>query len=340
MRLLIVGSDKVFAIENFYLRYLKESAIEVRLFTAQSIFYDYYQDSILHKILFKAGVSSVLRKINNRFKQEITEFEPQVIFIFKGMEIFPESLQWAKQRGIKLVNYNPDNPFLFTGKGSGNKNVTNSIRLYDLHLTYDGDIKKELEQQYNIPTGNLPFGFDLHDALYNECVKQQEVKKVCFLGNPDAQRAAFIDQLAAHLPIEVYGNDWGKFVTGKNIIVHEAVYGTDFWKTLYRYRIQLNLMRIHNPNSHNMRSFEVPGVGGIGLFPYTNDHARYFETGKEIFLYKDLTECIKLSKLLLNMSDEEALKVRSAARLKSLQAGYSYRNRALLALQEIKKLTL
>jgi hypothetical protein len=40
------------------------------------------------------------------------------------------------------------------------------------------------------------------------------------------------------------------------------------------------------------------------------------------------------------MSDEEALKIRLAARLKSLQAGYSYRNRALLALQEIKKLML
>ena len=135
MRLLIVGSDKVFAIENFYVKYLKETDIEVRLFTAQSYFYDYYQSSILHKILFKAGISPILRTINDQFKQVITEFEPQVIFIFKGMEIFPESLQWAKQRGIKLVNYNPDNPFLFTGKGSGNKNVTDSIPLYDLHLT-------------------------------------------------------------------------------------------------------------------------------------------------------------------------------------------------------------
>jgi|RhiMetdeSRZDD1v2_1073273.scaffolds.fasta_scaffold16586_5 spore maturation protein CgeB len=340
MRLLIVGSDKVFAIENFYVRYLKESAIEMRLFTAQSIFYDYYQSSILHKILFKAGISPIIHKINSQFKQVVTEFEPQVIFIFKGMEIFPESLQWARQRGIKLVNYNPDNPFLFTGKGSGNMNVTNSIQLYDLHLTYDGDIKKELEQKYKIPTGILPFGFDLNDNLYNECAKQREVKKVCFLGNPDAQRAAFIDQLAEHLPIDVYGNNWSKFVQGNNITVYEPVYGNEFWKTLYRYRVQLNLMRIHNPNSHNMRSFEVPGVGGIGLYPYTVDHALYFETGKEIFLYKDLAECINLSRTLLNMSDEEAFNVRSAARLKSLQAGYSYCNRALLALQEIKKLML
>jgi spore maturation protein CgeB len=340
MRLLIVGSDKVFAIENFYVKYLKEAAVEIRLFTAQSIFYDYYQASILHKILFRVGVSPILRKINDQFRQVITEFEPQVIFIFKGMEIFPESLEWAKQRGIKLVNLNPDNPFLFTGKGSGNKNVTDSIPLYDLHFTYDGDIKKELEHKYKIPTATLPFGFDLSDDLYNECAMQQEVKKVCFLGNPDDQRAAFIEQLAAQMPIDVYGNNWSQFVTSKHITVHDPVYGDKLWKTLYRYRVQLNLMRIHNPNSHNMRSFELPGVGGIGLFPYTIDHAHYFDAGKEIFLYKDLNECISLSKLLLNMSDEEALKIRLAARLKSLQAGYSYRNRALLALKEIKKLML
>jgi spore maturation protein CgeB len=340
MRLLIVGSDKVFAIENFYVKYLKEAAVDVRLFTAQSIFYDYYQSSILHKILFKAGVSPILNKVNEQFKKAITEFEPDVIFIFKGMEIFPQSIQWARQQGIKLVNYNPDNPFLFTGKGSGNKNVTDSIPLYDLHFTYDGDIKKELEQKYKIPTAILPFGFDISENLYNECVKQQEIKKVCFLGNPDEQRAAFIDQLAAHLPIDVYGNNWNKFVTNKNITVHEPVYGAELWKTLYKYRVQLNLMRIHNPNSHNMRSFELPGVGGIGLFPYTVDHAHYFVADKEVFLYKDLSECISLSKIVLNMSDEEALKIRSAARLKSLQAGYSYRNRALLVLQEIKKLML
>jgi hypothetical protein len=42
MKLLIIGSDKVFSIENFYYKYLIELGVDTKRFTAQSIFYDYY----------------------------------------------------------------------------------------------------------------------------------------------------------------------------------------------------------------------------------------------------------------------------------------------------------
>jgi spore maturation protein CgeB len=338
MRVLGVGSDKVYAIENFYVKYLREYEADIKLFTAQSIFYDYYQRSIINKIIFKIGFSGILNTINDQFKKEVLEFKPEIILVFKGMEIYPESLRWAKSKGIKLVNYNPDNPFIFTGKGSGNKNVTNSIGLYDLHLTYDNDIRERMITEYGIPTGILPFGFEISDELYAECIKHQEIVKTCFLGNPDEQRAAFILQLAGHMPIDVYGNNWEKFVSHKNITVHEPVYGKDLWITLYRYRVQLNMMRTHNPGSHNMRSFEVPGIGGIGLFPKTRDHATYFENGKEIFLYSDIEECVKQGKALLSLNSDDANKIRLSARLKSLHAGYSYRDRAHQVLQELKQL--
>jgi spore maturation protein CgeB len=338
MRVLVIGSDKVYAIENLYVKYLREYGVDVKLFTAQSIFYDYYQRSIINKIIFKTGFSGILGTINNQFKEAVLEFEPEIIWVFKGMEIYPDSLHWAKDRGISLVNYNPDNPFIFTGKGSGNKNVTNSIRLYDLHFTYDNDIRERMVMDYGIPTSILPFGFEISDELYAECKKQEEIVKVCFLGNPDKKRAAFILQLADHIPIVLYGNHWERFVFHKNITVHEPVYGNELWKTLYRYRVQLNLMRIHNPRSHNMRSFEVTGIGGIGLFPNTQDHATYFENGKEVFLYSTIEECVKQCMVLLNLNSADANKIRLSAREKSLQAGYSYKDRAKQVLQEIKQL--
>ena len=44
MKVLIIGSDKVFSIENFYVKYLKELGVNLKHFTAQAIFYDYYYD--------------------------------------------------------------------------------------------------------------------------------------------------------------------------------------------------------------------------------------------------------------------------------------------------------
>jgi len=338
MKLLIVGSNEVWSLERFYVKHLESAGVEVNICPVQSLFYAYYNKGLINKVLFKAGLSGIYRKIGDALKEKVEDWRPDVLWVFKGMELSPALLSWIKSKNIRIVNYNPDNPFLFSGSGSGNKNITDSIGLYDHHFTYDQSIRQRIIQDFNVPTSILPFGFEIPDGIYEECVKQQEVKKLSFLGNPDSARAAFIQQLANHFPIDVYGNDWGKFVSHKNISICSPVYKEGFWKALYRYRIQLNLMRPHNPNSHNMRSFEVPGIGGIGLFPYTDDHATYFEEGKEIFLYRNMEECIKWCNVLLNMSDKEAENIRKAARLKSEQAGYSYQGRTLQALTEINKL--
>ncbi|MGI8582084.1 MAG: glycosyltransferase family protein [Chitinophagaceae bacterium] len=253
------------------------------------------------------------------------------------MEIFPQSLKWAKNKNIKLINYNPDNPFVFSGKGSGNSNVKVSMPLYDLHLTYNTDVKKAMESIYKIPTEILPFGFDISDALFNKCSMQQELNKVCFLGNPDIYRGKFLQKLAEEgIELDVYGNHWQKFVNHRNIKIFAPVYGDYFWLTLRKYRIQLNLMRPHNLNTHNMRSFEVPGVGGIQLAPDTPDHHTYFEPCKEIFLYTDIKNCVIQIKNILSLRIIDADKIREQARLRSLRSGYTYKNRASQALKYIR----
>lgn len=338
MKLLLVGSNEVWSLEKHYSKYISEEGTEVNICPVQSIFLQYYQKSIINKVLYKAGLSTIEKKIERHLKDMISGWKPDVIWVFKGMEVTPGLLQWAKEKGIKLVNYNPDNPFIFSGSGSGNKNVINSLSLYDLHFSYDRGVLNRIEKEYGVPCKMLPFAYELNDKLYNECCKEKEVLKICFLGNPDKTRAAFIMELANAVAIDVYGNDWEKFVQHKNITVFPPVYADDFWKTLRKYRAQLNLMRPHNPDSHNMRSFEVPGVGAIGLFPRTPDHEQYLKEGKEVFLYRDIAECKKLANDILEMTEAEARMVREKARSRSVNSGYSYRDRALQSLSEIKKL--
>jgi spore maturation protein CgeB len=339
MRILVAGSEEVWAMEKFYTKHLADAGAEVKVIPIQSMFYRYYYKNILHKLLHKAGLSKIYSEIAAAVKKTIEEWRPDVLWVFKGMEIGPELLQWARTKGIKLVNYNPDSPFLFSGKGSGNDNITASIGCYDLHLTYDRNIQARIRGEYGIPCSILPFGFELREEVYAECTRQQEIVKICFLGNPDDHRAAFITRLADSSAIDVYGEGWQRFVSHRNVTIHAPVYNDEFWKTLHRYRIQLNLMRPHNLDSHNMRSFEVPGVGAIGLFPDTPDHRLYFEEGKELFLYSGLDECREQAARILGLSAEEALNIRHAARAKSLAKGYTYQDRAMAVLKEMKALT-
>jgi spore maturation protein CgeB len=340
MRLLIIGSDKVFSIENFYFKYLKELGVDTKRFTAQAIFYDYYfSGNIINKILFKFGLSNIHQKINDQFKQIVNEFKPEIIWVFKGMEITPASLKWAKQQGIKLVNYNPDNPFIFTGKGSGNANITNSISLYDFHFTYNLEIQKELQEKYNAKTGFLPFAYDMSQNLFDECAKETEIVKACFLGNPDKVRASFLESLALMgVKMDVYGGDWDKFVNHPNIETHKPVLGNDLWKTLRKYRVQINLMRVHNEDSHNMRTFEVPGIGGIQVAPFTKEHNEFFEDGKEIFLYKSLDECVDKINYLLSLSSVQASELRVCTREAAINKKHSYKDRAMQVLETLNTL--
>ena len=339
IRIMLVGSDQIFSIENFYVRYMRKHGANVYHFNAQRLFRDYYGKGIVNKILFRLGVSGIYSRINKNFREVVTRENPEVIWIFKGMELFPESLRWAKGKGIKLVNYNPDNPFIFTGKGSGNKNITNSLSLYDLHFTYNLAVQNELQKRSLGKTAVLPFGFEISQKLFDQCVAVPEVNGVCFLGNPDPARARFLVELAeAGIAIAIYGHHWEKFVSHKNIRLFDAVYGDEFWKVLRQYRVQINLMRVHNLDSHNMRSFEVPGVGGIMLAPDTVEHRIYFDNEKEAFLFQNTSDAIRIIQRLLTSERSYVDAVRAAARARSLRDGYSYEARSVYALSEIHKL--
>lgn len=338
-KILIIGSAESWAIENFYVKYLKEQNIKIFRFSAQTLFYEYYGKSVLNKLIFKLGLSGIYKDVNKKLKNEVEKVNPDAIWVFKGMEIFPKSLQWAKHRNIKLINYNPDNPFIFSGKGSGNSNIKQSIELYNLHFTYDSYVKKRISDTYKIPVEILPFGFDIDDKLFERCCAQEEIVKVCFLGNPDIDRSRFIYKLAEEgIELDIYGRDWEKYINHPNIKVFEPALGENFWLVLRKYRVQLNLMRLHNPNSHNMRSFEVPGVGGIQLAPTTVDHQMYFESEKEIFLYTGVDECVDQIKKILALSETAANNIRERARYRSLQSGYTYKDRSIQAIQQIWKL--
>jgi spore maturation protein CgeB len=339
MKVLIVGSDHEAAMEQYFTKYLTAAGVPNALFPAHGLFYKYYNASILNKILFRLGLSSIYKKINRQLLQAVEAEKPSVLLFFKGMETFPETLKLLRSKGIQLTNYNPDNPFLFSGPGSGNKNVTDSIPLFDLHFTYDHEVLQKFKD-LKLNAGYIPFGYDISDELLAACEKEPEVLKLCFLGNPDKARADFLNQLAAaNLAIDVYGGTWERFKLHDNIKLCGPVYGNEFWKVLRKYRVQLNFMRPHNPHSHNMRSFEVAGIGGIGLFPRTPDHEKFFTENEEVFLYNDIADCIAKAKHILSLPAAQAAEVRRKMRARAVTSGYSYKDRVLQLIQLIKNIS-
>src|ERR1700744_1719637 len=116
MKVLLAGSDEVWSLEKYYSRYLKDAGVQIAGIPVQSIFFGYYNKSIVNKVLFKLKLSRIGRVIDGKMRKMVEQYEPDMVWVFKGMELSPELLKWIKGKGIRLVNYNPDNPFLFSGR--------------------------------------------------------------------------------------------------------------------------------------------------------------------------------------------------------------------------------
>lgn len=332
MRLLIVGSNQKWAIERIYFKYLKELNPDTYLFAAQNLLHDYLNSSLINKVVFRLNLSNIYKKINDKLIEYVEEIRPDIVWVFKGMEVLPETLKLLRQKKIKLVNYNPDHPFIRSGRGSWNKNVFNSVGLYDLHFCYSRALMKKINDEYKIRTEFLPFGFDLDDEVYEKASKLPEINRVCFIGNPDKIRADIIKYLINNgVKVDVYGHNWDRYFNiGKNsnLKIYDAVYADAFWEVARKYRVQLNIFRPHNIGSHNMRTFEIPAVGGIQLAPDSPEHREFFEEGKEIFLYKDFSDIKKIITILRNYSDEKINELRINTRSRCIFSDYSYKGRS------------
>ncbi len=327
-RILIIGSAHQAALEHIYAKHLSVFGNAVEIYPIQDLFLSYYTSSLFNKIVFRLGLSSIYAQLQKATVSFVAEYKPSHIIVFKGMELLPATLYYWKSKGIKLINYNPDNPFLFSGRGSGNENVSKSISLFDLYCSYDSTIVKKLKDK-GVKSALIPFGFELEEVEYKKIENTPEVNCVCFLGNPDKERAKFINSLLDHhIAIDLYGYVWHKFVkSNTNLVqIYDPVYGTEFWKTLRKYSVQLNLMRIHNVNSHNMRSFDIPGVGGIMLAPKTKDHALYFKENVEVFLFENIDDCVGKINFLLNCDATKRELIRTNSRNISVK-NYTYQNR-------------
>lgn len=328
MKILIVGTDTEWALEKVYHKYLKQEA-DVTLFNAHGIFLNYFSKNIFNKIIFRAGFSQIFHSINKQLLVIAEKNNFDVIWVWKGMEIYPKTLKKLKAKGAFLVNYNPDHPFEYFSRGNGNTNVLNGIKYYDMHFSYSKKIIKRIENEYKIPCFWLPFGYE--KSSMPDFKTNKTINKVCFIGNPDAQRVEKIQLLLENnLPVDVYGNGWKHFLKNSdNLALHGPVYGENFTTTAQRYSVQLNVFRPHNIGSHNMRSFEMPAIGCIMLAPKSEEHLELFKENTEAFYYTDNADMLKACKTILNkLSDEELNKVKENAYYRSVKSDYSYEERA------------
>jgi len=339
MKLFVYGEFGPMALEKSFVRHWKEARDLDALILVErlSLPARFSIDRIVRRMA--PALSAKVRAHNQEVLRLLrsTSSEPSALLVFKGMELFPETLKSAKALGVHLFCYNPDHPFVYSGRGSGSQFMKDSVGLYAGYFTYHRDALAMLEE-YGVPSAWVPFGYE-EEAMAEPFVQEEEeIHRGCFIGNPNPMRVRFFKALEGRVPLDLYGNGWAKhFGHSPHIHVHGPVHDDEHWKTMARYRFQLNVMAEHNPHAHNMRTFSAPAAGAILVAPRNSDHRDFFEADEEIVLYNHADDCIRRCEALLGMTYEEALGIRRAARQRSLDSGYAYAERARELLEHLLK---
>ena len=98
-----------------------------------------------------------------------------------------------------------------------------------------------------------------------------------------------------------------------------------------RAAVSLNLLNAENLGGPNMRSFEIPGSGGVMLARYSPEQDAYFPEGEAALYYRSPQEIDDQIELLLRDGDLRQRLRRNAARL---AAAETYDRRAAVVLRE------
>ena len=324
-KILLLGSSHTTALEMIYADRFRSLGHYVHVFNSTDAIRSRSGKNVITKIVFRLFPSFFYFPQELKLLQHLKANRYNIMFVFKGMFLSRSILAIIRQvyPQIKLVNYNPDHPFIFSGRGRGNKNVSNSVSLYHLYLTYDEGALTMLKNT-GVRSSLYTFGFD--DKMVDKLTALfDEINEICFIGNPDKYRADFLIKLGIILKRKIYifGSGWEAYLPEDRFILKGPVYDIEFWQKMRMFRVQINIMRKHNSDGHNMRSFDVPGAGGIMLAPRTKDHLKFFSDTPSVFLYDTVQDAAIIVKNLLEKNREEALSLRLSGKKSVAKFAYT-----------------
>ena len=136
LKIVITGSSLESSMTRSLYRSFLKLGCKVKLFDESGL---YDKSSFLtrnryaNRILWKHFSSS----LNSLLIKTIHSYKPDLLLVLKGIFIKPRTLKNIKDTsGTILFNFNPDNPFNTSQRGSTNGWIVKSIPSYDAYLTW------------------------------------------------------------------------------------------------------------------------------------------------------------------------------------------------------------
>lgn len=289
-----------------------------------------YSRRLLEKLL--------IERFNRQWIDTLASIDADMVWIGKGAWAVP--WLWteykARRPQTKLVCYNADDPVTTYSRGGNRPWVTESISCFDLFCTYKESLEQPLRDRGARNVAIIPFAWDpqVHPTITNETLAFDLV----FVGNGDSYRETWLGHILEQswtktLKIAIFGS-WMN-VTNSAVAERlrpERLVGETMSRAIASSKVSINILRLQNEGSHNMRTFETPGSGGVNASLYSDQQEDFFPGGESSYYFtsKDDVGAV-LEEAVRNDRSREAIRTSALQRVKR----HSYRDRATQLLDRL-----
>jgi spore maturation protein CgeB len=335
--ILLVGATQRTSLEQMYRRaFLALGITQVDLLDVESGQPYLMRKKVVNRLLPSARQTWAGRKLLSHLRNNNSY---RFIIIFKGMQFNRLVLEECRKLAPSAVwvNIYPDDPYNLASRAASNTNIIQSLTFYDAFCIWSFSIADRLRESGCKRVIFLPFGYDEAFHVPHTIPNQSRELPVSFIGSWDKHRELTLNQIALH-KVDIHGNSWDQAAADFSLrhnLFYKDVFGPEMSSIMTTSSICLNMLRPQNRGSHNMRTFEIPAMGGLMLTNRTQGQQEFFPENEACYMYGNVAELkLKISYILANKAEAERVRARGVA----LVQPHSYVSRAKFLLQELTSL--
>ncbi|WP_297338022.1 glycosyltransferase [Algoriphagus sp.] len=277
--------------------------------------------SLLPKVIAKLSRNQFLREYNREILAKFQIFRPDIVLVYKGAFVYPETLALMKKSGTPLVNFFPDVSF----RAHGNL-LPKTLPVYDHIFTTKTFGITDLKTQLGISSASfIPHGFDpeIHRPINQFLIPEEFFCEVSFIGTFSQKKEKLLGYLVEKLPsikLKVWGEQWHK---STNSLLKPFIQGRQILGDLYAAAISASLInlgflseQVSGASSGDLitsRTFHIPASGGFLLHERNEQSVTYYKEDEEAAFFEDEVELVQKITKFLNQPE---------VREKIRQAGY------------------
>lgn len=264
---------------------------------------------------FSKVISKTFRKVfiddfNDEIIKQATKIvNPQLVCVFKGNGIYPDTLLKIKQQGIPIFCVYPDVSFFDYGP-----NIPKLVPYYDYIFTTKSfgaqDLKETLNYR-NVSVINHSIDPLIHRKIDLEPKEFSHlINDVSFIGSHSEKKDEIMRNVIEFLGdknIKIWGGSWSnsKYKSVKQRCIKSVIFGDLYSVAIQKSKINLGLLYEGSKTSYSgdlitSRTFHIPGAGGFMIHERTEEVLEIFKEGDSVECYESAEELIDKIKYYLS----------------------------------------